>query len=181
MTSQKITLSSFIILLCLISTIAVSILPSLYQFGMNTYFLSLWDYYGVFLQFLLYSFLHGWILHFVFNAIFILYFWNQVEYILWWKTYLLFFLWNTLFIGILLLYLTSGNTVWMSGFGLAVLTYYTLHLRSINNPEYTGGITAIVINIAIGFTPGISLLGHLLGAIFGVIFFYGNQVLKKRN
>ncbi|MFK7780644.1 MAG: hypothetical protein QM490_05950, partial [Candidatus Gracilibacteria bacterium] len=52
-------------------------------------------------------------------------------------------------------------------------------LRSRNNPEYKGGITAIIINIGIGLNPQISLLGHLLGAIAGVLYYLFNKNFFK--
>lgn len=179
--NKNLSLSNTLVILSIVFTALSYIIPNFYQFGMNNYFLSQGIYHIYFIQFFTSNFIHGGVLHLLFNSAFVYYFWNQVEQILWYKRYLLFFVWNIFFIGIGLTLLSSGNTIGISGFALAILTYYTLHLRSIGNPEYTGGITAIVINIAIGLSPGISFLGHFLGMIFGGIYFYVIKVIKKRS
>jgi len=176
---SKISFSNILILISALVTLVATFIPSLYQFGMNTYFLDLWDYLHVLLQFTLYSFLHWGILHLAMNSIFIYYFGNGLERLIGEKKYLLFFLWTTIFIWVLLLIFVWGNTIGISGFALALLTYYTLYLKSIGNPEYKGGITAIFVNIAVGFVPWVSLWGHLFGAIFGALFFFLSQ--KKRS
>ncbi|MDA9128898.1 hypothetical protein N9J72_00280 [Candidatus Gracilibacteria bacterium] len=61
---------------------------------------------------------------------------------------------------------------------MAIITYYTLYLWSKGDPEYSGGLTAIVINIAIGLSPGISFLGHFGGMVFGAIFWLFTQKTK---
>jgi hypothetical protein len=48
---------------------------------------------------------------------------------------------------------------------MALMTYYTLELYKRGNPDYRGGLTAIAVNVALGFVPGISLAGHILGAV----------------
>ncbi|MDQ7023099.1 MAG: hypothetical protein Q9M97_06260, partial [Candidatus Gracilibacteria bacterium] len=58
---------------------------------------------------------------------------------------------------------------------LAIIVYYNFRVKISKNPDYKGGITAILLNIGVGFMPGISLLGHLLGAIGGAIFYYINK------
>lgn len=85
---------------------------------------------------------------------------------------MLFFAFNTLFVGVSLLVFSGGNTIGISGFAMAILAYMFLELRSRNNPEWRSAGVFLFINIAIGFTGNISLVGHLSGAIFGMIFFY---------
>ena len=177
---MKLSISNILLLICTLLFWLSTIFPWFYNLWMNSYYLENRDFFGVLLQFIFYSLLHGGVAHLLMNCLFIYYFGNQVEFIIGTKEYLLFFIWNTIFVGIGLLLLASGNTIGISGFAIAVLSYYTLHLRSIGNPEYTGGITAIVINIALGFVPGISLWGHLLWAVFGVIFYFSVTSFKKR-
>lgn len=55
---------------------------------------------------------------------------------------------------------------------MAVLAYVFLELKSRNNPEYRSAGVFLAINIAIGLTGNISLVGHLSGAIFGMVFYY---------
>lgn len=156
----------------IIFTILASWFDWLYIFWLNHFFLSNWSYTYAFMQLFTSNFLHWWIFHLVFNSIFLYYFWNIVESIIWNRKFFIFFLLNSIFVWIWILSLSIVNTVWISGFCMAVLTYYTLHLKSIHHSEYTWGITAIVINIIIGLDPQISLLGHLLWAVFWAIFYF---------
>lgn len=86
---------------------------------------------------------------------------------------------NTLFVGISLIFFANGNTIGISGFAMAILSYVFLELRSTNNPEYRSAGVFLFINIAIGFTGNISLVGHLSGAIFGMLFFYLRNHMKS--
>ena len=165
------TVSNTIMLLCLIFT-AISYVIDLRLFGMNSYFYSQGNYLYWVLQMFSSQFLHWWPLHLMMNAFFVLYFWNVLERIIWQRKMILFYILNAIFLWVCLTFLTNANTIWMSWFAMALLSYYTLELYNRWNPEYTGGITALVINIWIGFTPGISLVGHLGGAVFGVLFYY---------
>lgn len=115
------------------------------------------------------------------NSIFIYYFWNILEIIIWKKKYLIFFIITTISIWILLTTLTNDATIWISWFAMAVLSYFTLELKSKNNPEYKWWITAIIINIWIWFYPWISLYWHLFWAIIWVLFYYiTNDFTKKQ-
>jgi len=141
-------------------------------FGMNDYFFDTGNYLYWVLQMFTSQFLHWSVLHIVSNAIFILYFWNVLERTIGREKYLLFFVTSCVFIWMVLTFLTSSNTIWISWFALGVLTYYTLILWSKWNPEYTWWITAIAINIFIGFAPGISFLGHFAWMVFWAVFWY---------
>jgi membrane associated rhomboid family serine protease len=61
---------------------------------------------------------------------------------------------------------------------MTVLAYIFMELRTKKHPEYTAAGVFLIINIAIGFTGNISLVGHLSGAIFGVIFYYLRNNMK---
>ena len=63
--------------------------------------------------------------------------------------YILFFIFIAFFNGFLLLAFTHDNTIGISGFCMALLSYYTLELYFNNNTEYKGGITALILNIAV--------------------------------
>lgn len=178
MPQNKLTFSNILILLSIVFTLLIFMFDSLYLFWMNRAFFNAGMYHMWILQFFTSQFIHGWILHLLFNSLFIYYFWNILETIIGYKKMIVFFLWNTIFLWLLITFLWAWNTVGISWFALAVLTYYTLLLRQQKNPEYTGWITAIIINIAIGLSPGISFLGHLWGMIFGGIFFFLSQKKK---
>ena len=166
------SVSNTLVFLCFIGTILKMFFPNISLFGINDYFFSQWNYLIWFFQFFSSQFLHGDLLHFFSNAIFIVYFWNILEAYIWKKSMLIFFLLSSVFIWIFVTFFASGTTIGISWFALALLTFYTLLLKKQHNPEYTGGITAIAVNIFMGMLPWISLLGHLSGAIFGGFFFF---------
>jgi hypothetical protein len=179
---NKLTFSNLLILLSAIFTII---------WYYNQWFISEWSINNFYLeenishyilQFFTGTFIHGWFMHFFMNSIFIYYFWNILEIIMWRNKFIIFFLTSVLFSWILLSYLNwNSYTIWISWFVLAIITYYTLELKKQNNPEYKWWITAILINIWIGFYPWISLYWHLSWVIFWIIFFYIiNDFLKRQ-
>lgn len=174
------SLSNTLIIISAIFTIATIQTPFLYNFWMNLSWIILWDYLKVFFQFLLYSFLHWWILHLLSNSIFIYIFWNQVEYILWFKKYLIFFILATIFNWVSILLLSAWNTVWISWFCMALLAFYTISLYKNWNPDYKWWITALIINVLIWFVPGISLVWHLFWAIFWIIFYFIDKYILSK-
>ncbi|USN58815.1 MAG: rhomboid family intramembrane serine protease [Candidatus Peribacteria bacterium] len=130
------SISNILIFISLVFTIGAYIFPNLYVLGMNSYFLDNGAYHIYLLQFFSSNFIHGGILHLLFNSVFIYYFGNTLELLIGRAKFLLFFVFVVIFNGITLTYLSSGNTVGISGFAMALLAYYTLELRSKNNPEY---------------------------------------------
>ena len=179
MPDEKFTVSNTLILSSIFFT-ALTYIPGLniYQFGMNDSFFSQGNYFMWCIQFFTSNFLHGGVMHLAMNAIFIVYFWNIVEDIMWTWKYLLFFILNAVFVWVGITFLSDANTVGISGFVMAIITYYTLHLYSLKNPEYSGWVTAIVINVAIGLSPWISFLGHAWGMIFWWLYWF--LIHKKR-
>jgi membrane associated rhomboid family serine protease len=124
--------------------------------------------------------LHGGFFHLFANSIFIYLFGNILEMLIWRNKFIIFFIFTVVFNGVLLSVFTTWNTIWISGFCMALLAYYTLELKGRNNPEYKWGITALVLNVWIWFVPWISLLGHLFWAIWGVIFYYVTKEYLRR-
>ncbi|MDD3144660.1 MAG: rhomboid family intramembrane serine protease [Candidatus Gracilibacteria bacterium] len=177
-------LSFIFIFISFICTMIGFFYPDFYIFGLNKYFLNEGNYLIFFIQLFLSVFLHGGFFHFFFNSVFIYMFGTSLELlVLGRKKYLYFFIFIVLFNGILITIFSSGNTntIGISGFCMAILTYYVLELKSRNNMEYKGGITAIVLNLLIGFMPGISLMGHLFGVIGGILFYlYNKEFLKPK-
>lgn len=174
---NKQSFSNLLILTSFIFTLISFIFPDFLIFGMNKYFIQNWNYLFFVIQFFTYSFLHWWILHLFSNSIFLYIFWNPVEQIIWKDKFILFFVLTTIFNWILLLIFSSWNTIWISWFAMAVLTYYTLILKSRWNPEYKWWIVAIVINLVIWLDASISFLWHLAWAIFWFIFY--SFIIKK--
>lgn len=179
---MRLTLSNSLILISAIITIIAFWNENLYEFWMNKYFFYTWNYLFVLIQFFLYSFLHGWVFHLLFNSIFVYYFWNKLENYLWNFKYLLFFLIATIFNWICILYFTSWNTIWISWFAMALLSFLTLKLFELKNDEYKWWIMAIVLNIVIWFTPWISFVWHFSWVIIWVIFYFIDRfLLQKRS
>jgi len=174
MNSNK-SISSILIYTCIIVTIFAYFFPNLYNFGINDIFIKDHKYYLVFIQFFLWTFLHLSITHLLFNCIFIYYFWNILELLMWKKKFLIFFIFSVLFICSMLFINISWNTIWISWFAMALLTYYTLELKSRNNNEYKGWITAIILNLIIWFLPSISLFWHFYWVIAWLIFYLLNK------
>lgn len=173
---KKITFTNILIIISLFFTILWYFLPEIFIFWLNELFINNWNYLVYFVQLILYSFIHWWFVHFFMNGIFLYIFWNPLEILIWRKKYILFFIFSILFNWILLTYFVSwSNTVWISGFCLAIMTYYVLELKSRNNPEYKWWITALVLNLWIWFIPGISLFGHLFWLISWIIFYFSNK------
>lgn len=164
--------SNILIILSFIITGISFFMSNILNYGMNLFFIEQWLYITVIIQFFLYQFLHGGILHLLFNSFFLYLFGNQVESLIWQNRFILFFILNTLFVSIAILIFSNGNTIGISGFDMAILAYTFLELRSRNNPEYKSTGVFLVINILIGLGGNISLEGHLSGAIFGMIFYY---------
>lgn len=175
----KLTISNSLILISLIVTLLAFYNPNIYIFWINTNFLEEWIYHIYFIQFFSWVFLHWTIMHFLFNSVFIYFFWNIVENIIWKNKFLSFFIFISIFNWILLTFFTNDNTIWISWFCMALIAYYTLELKSKNNPDYKWWITAIIINIWIWLVPWISLLWHLFWAIWWIIFYIINKKFLK--
>jgi rhomboid protease GluP len=176
---NKLSLSHLLVWLSILFTLLSFMFPGILVFWMNHYFLVEKQYFQLFIQIYVSQFLHGDIFHLLFNSVFIFYFWVICEQILWVKKYMLFFFLASIFLAVLILTFGSGNTIGISGFVMALLSFYTLELWSKKNPEFRGGITALVINILIWLSPWVSFLGHLWGAIFGAMYWI--WVRKRRS
>ena len=169
--NNRFTISNILIWISAIATIIATLVPNVYIFGMNNSFLNEWLYHIYFIQFFTWSFLHGSFIHFAANSIFLYFFWNIVEWIIWRNKYIIFFLFVTVFNWVWLSLFADWNTVWISWFCMALISYYTLELKSKNNPEYKWWITALILNIWIWFIPWISLLWHLFWAVAWILYY----------
>lgn len=178
---NNIPFSFKLIFISLIFTLWAYIKPDLYMFWLNHSFIDNWNYLVYSIQLFTSVFLHGDLIHFLFNSIFIYIFWTSLELLIWKKKFIIFFIFIVLFNGILLTYFTNSsvNTIWMSWFWMAIISYYVLELKSRNNNEYKWWITAIIINLLVWFMPWISLLWHLFWVIWGVIYYYYNKDFFK--
>ena len=176
MQQNNFTISNILILISIVFTFLATKFIEVYKLWMNSYFIENWEYLHYIQQFFSYSFTHWNIMHLLWNSIFIFIFWNMLENILLTKRYLIFFIFITVFNWVLLSIFSWETTViWISWFVLAILTYYTLELKSLKNPEYKWWITAIILSIWIWLMPWISLLWHLFWTIWWAIFYYINK------
>lgn len=176
---MKLTLSNSFIIISTIFTLISFKNQEILVYWMNKFFLLNENYIQILIQFCFYSFIHWNIIHLLFNSLFLYIFWNKVEEIIWKKLFITFFILTTIFNGIFLLLLSSWNTIWISWFGMALLSFYTLKLYQIGNDEYKWWITAIIINILIWFSSSISLIWHLFWAIFWWIYFLALKLTKR--
>ena len=177
---NKLTVSNFLIIICIVISFFSFHFLSLNQFWINDFFLQKWDYFHYILQIIMYNFIHWNYMHLLSNIIFIYLFWNLVEIILWKQKFIIFFIFITIFNWILLSVFANWTTIWISWFALAILVYYTLELKSLKNPDYKWWITAILLNIWIWLIPWISLLWHLFWAIWWAIFYFINKDFFSR-
>lgn len=133
------------------------------------------------LLFFISTFIHWWILHFFFNSVFILYFWNILETSFWKTKFILFFIFTIIFTGFWIKFIYwFYNTIWISWFCMALLSYYTLYLKDIKSQEYLWGLIFLGLNIWYWFTEWISFWWHFFGAIAWIIFYYLNKDFFRR-
>jgi membrane associated rhomboid family serine protease len=167
---NKITFSNILILVSIIFTTIWYFDPKFIQeWWINNFYKQNILHY--FFQFFSWSFIHWWITHLFMNSIFIYYFWNQLEEYIWRKKYIIFFISCIIFLWFIITKTTNHNTIWISWFAMALLSYYTILLYHLKNPEYKWWITAIIINIWIWIIPWISLIWHAWWTIYGIIFY----------
>lgn len=172
--------SSFLIYCSIAVTIMAYFYPDMYILWINDIFIKNGMLYIVFVQLFVWTLLHQWFMHLLFNSIFIFYFWNTLEALIWKKKFILFYVFSVFFIWWMLLLNIKWNTIWISWFTMALLAYSTLELKSRNNIEYKWWITALIINIWIWFIPWISLAWHFYWAIAWVIFYFLNKEIFRK-
>jgi len=175
------SISNILISISLIFTSISFIQPDVFILWLNKIFLNSWDYHIYLIQIFTSNFLHWWIMHLLFNSIFIYYFWNILEWLIWRKKFTIFFIFTAIFNSIMIINFSfANNTVWISWFAMALLAYYTLELKSRGLEEYKWWITALVINIAIWLHPWISMVWHFSWVIAWVIFYLLNKDFFKK-
>lgn len=172
------TISNSLLLLSLLATIASYIIPNFNQFWMHIIYIVDGNYIIVFIQFILYQFIHAGFLHLLSNAIFIYIFGNQLEQLIWKNKYLLFFILNTLFVGISILIFSDWVTVWISWFALAILWYLMMVYKNLDKREFNWAVVLVIINIMAWLSENISFVWHFSWAIFGVLFYLIINKLK---
>ena len=146
---------------------------SLFRYGFHPEFFARGEYVEWMKQLFLFQFIHGDILHLVLNSYFLYQAGPILEHILFEPLFLVFFFLSTVISAIALyMFAPKSNTVGISGFCMAILSYLWLHLTAMDASWASQIGTLLVINILLGLAPGISLVGHISGAIAGVIFWF---------
>lgn len=145
----------------------------LFQYGFNRSYYSEGKYSEFLKQIWLFQFIHGDILHLVMNSYFLYVAWPILESGLWTLNFLIFFL-STTIVSIFGLYVFAprSNTIGISGFCMALLSYLWITLYTVGDAEASRIGTLLIINIAFWFMPGISLVWHLTGALWGIAFWF---------
>jgi membrane associated rhomboid family serine protease len=116
-------------------------------------------------ELLLYSFLHGGILHVLSNILFFMTIGRSIEiwygrvwtWYLWW--------WTTVFVGIFLFLFSDNPTIGGSGFAMSLLAVYAYNLYKHKHSDYKWALLLMVINLAFGFGATVSFMGHFAGAV----------------
>ncbi len=165
-------ISHFLIIVCVIVAIAWFIFPNFIgYFGLHKIPLIYETIPYIAWQIIFFQFLHGNILHLLMNSYFLYTAGPEVESRMSRSRFIAFFVSSTLFTA-LSLYIFAPNslTIGISGFCMALLSYLWVDLSRIHHPMANQILIMLVINIAIGLTPGISFVWHAAGALWGLIW-----------
>jgi rhomboid protease GluP len=125
------------------------------------------------LQLMLFQFLHGGLLHLFLNSYFLYSAGPEVEARMKRREFIEFFLGGTLFVALSLwIFAPYSLTIGISGWCMALLSYLYMDLMGTRHPLANQVLIMLVINILLGLTGNISFVGHLSGAIWGVVWWY---------
>jgi hypothetical protein len=166
-------ISHQLVVVCAIITSISWLSPALSGYGMSSMYWISGDYVGVGLQVLLYQFLHANIAHILMNGLFLYQAWPEVETRMHRSRYIGFFVVNTLWVA-LCIYIFSPDsiTIGISGWCSALLAYLFVDLYTTRHPMYTQIGIMLGINLAIGFSSGVSLSAHAAGTVCGLAWWY---------
>ncbi len=166
-------ISYMLILISIIVSLVVWQNKWLFRYGFNkSYYLE--ENYAEFAkQVGFFQFIHGDILHLVMNSYFLYMVGPTLERAIWTSNFLIFFLSTTLVtVFALSIFAPKSNTIGISWFCMALLSYLWIALYTIGDPDATQIGTLLIINIAFWFVPGISPVWHASGAAWGIAFWY---------
>lgn len=135
--------------------------------GMYSYPVGILGFLG---ELLLYSFLHGGVLHVLSNILFFLTIGRVIEisHGKEWTWYL--WGWTTLFVWIFLYLFSDNPTIGWSGFAMSLLAVYAYDLYKHRQNDYKGAILLIALNLLIWWGATVSFMGHFAGAVAGLLF-----------
>lgn len=140
-------------------------------YGFHVFHILGWDIFSVVTQVTLFQFIHANIIHLFMNSYFLYTAGPLVESRMSRDRFTAFFICTTLFIALALYFLAPlALTIGISGFCMALLSYLWIDLYTQRHPMTSQIFIMLIINIGIGLVPGISLVGHAAGALWGVIW-----------
>lgn len=121
-------------------------------------------------ELILYSFLHGGILHILSNILFFVTIGRAIEigHGREWTWYL--WLWTTVFVGIFLYQFSDSPTIGGSGFAMSILAVYAYNLYQHKHSDYKWALLLMVINLVLWFGATVSFMGHFAGALAGYLY-----------
>lgn len=90
-----------------------------------------------------------------------------------------FFVSSTIFVAIALALFSSGNTIGMSGFCMALLSYLWIDLYTTRHPLANQILIMLALNIFLGFSGNISFVGHFFGAVWGLVWWKFFKTWKR--
>ena len=166
------SLSHLLILICVAISMLWFLFPQFVSlYGMNGYYYMIGDYISFIVQICLFQFLHGWVFHLLANSYFLYTAWPELEARMSRDLYTWFFISSTLFVAIaLLIFAPYSLTIGISGWCMALLSYLWIDLYTTRHPMAPQVLAMLAINIGIGLIPGISLIWHLAGAIWWLVW-----------
>ena len=166
------SLSHLLILVCIvIATLGLMFPELVIRYGMSGRYLETGDYISLVVQIILFQFLHGGIIHLLANSYFLYTAWPELEARMSRDRYTWFFISTTVVVaGALLVFAPQSLTIGISGWCMALLSYLWIDLYTTRHPMAPQVLAMLAINIGIGLVPGISLVGHLAGAIWWLVW-----------
>jgi membrane associated rhomboid family serine protease len=173
--------SHLLIVFCIIIASFWILFPELIdRFGLSGRYISSGDYISLFIQVILFQFLHGGWFHLFLNSYFLYSAGPTLEARMSRDRYTWFFITTTVFVALALLILQPYVlTIGISGFCMALLSYLWIDLYTTRHPAASQILIMLLINIGIWLIPGISLVGHAAGAVWGIIWWWIFRDWKK--
>lgn len=170
--NPKRSISHLLILISVvISFIGFAIPQIVNTYGFHRGFLEQGDYLAFFVQLVLFQFLHGGIVHLLFNSYFLYSAWPVIETRMSRDRYIGFFISSTIFVAVALyIFAPLSLTIGISGFCMALLSYLWIDLRTIHHPMAGQIGFMLLVNILIWLDGSISFVGHAAGAVWGLIW-----------
>lgn len=127
----------------------------------------------IFLQILLFQFLHANFLHLFLNSYFLYQAWPELEMRMHRSKFINFFLFGTIFVALSLWFFSPNSyTIGISGFCMAILSYLYMDLARIRHPHANQILFMLIVNVLMWLYGNISFVGHASGALWWFLWWY---------